>query len=115
MSRIRTVRWEMPVGETLVLSHRLFPPFMKDFFRERNMSYNLRHGNDALLPKVQTTSSGIETIAYLGGRLWQLLPKEIKQSSSLSIFRKRIKCWKGGECNCRLCRRYILQVGFLTG
>ena len=106
---------QLLMTEVFKTKFHLNPSFMKDFFRKRNMSYNLRHGNDALLPKVQTTSSGIETIAYLGGRLWQLLSKEIKQSSSLSIFRKRIKCWKGGECNCRLCRRYIPQVGFLIG
>ena len=106
---------QLLMTEVFKTKFHLNPPFMKDFFRERNMSYNLRHANDAQLPKVQTTSSGIETIAYLGGRLWQLLPQEIKQSSSLSIFRKRIKCWKGGECNCRLCRKYIPQVGFLTG
>ena len=76
---------------------------------------NLRHGNDAQVPKVRTTSFKIETIAYLGSRLWQLLPQEIKQSSNLPIFKKRIKCWKGGECNCRLCKTYIPQVGFLTG
>ena len=69
----------------------------------------------AQAPKVGTTSFGIETIAYLGSRLWQLLPQEIKQSNTLPIFKKRIKCWKGGECNCRLCKTCILQVGFLTG
>ena len=51
----------------------LNPPFMKDIFQERNMNYNLRNGNDAQVPKVRTTSFGIETIAYLGSRLWQLL------------------------------------------
>ena len=88
---------------------------MKDIFQERNVNYNLRHGNDAQLPKVRTTSFGIETITYLRSRLWQLLPQEITQSNTLSIFKKRIKCWKGGECYCRLCKTYILQVGFLTG
>ena len=59
----------------------LNPPFMKDIFKERNISYNLRRGNDAQLPKVRTTSFGIESIAYLGNKLWQLLPLEIKQST----------------------------------
>ena len=66
----------------------LNPPFMKDIFKERNISYNLRRGNDAQLPKVRTTSFGIESIAYLGNKLWQLLPLEIKQSNTLPIFKK---------------------------
>ena len=55
----------------------LNPPFMKGIFMERNISYNLRRGNDAQLPKVRTTSFGIESIACLGNKLWQLLPLEI--------------------------------------
>ena len=31
---------------------------------ERNISYNLRYGNAAKLPKVQTPSLGVKTIAY---------------------------------------------------
>ena len=51
-------------------------PFMKDNFMERIISYNL-NGNDAQLPKVWTTSSsfGIETLAYLGNKLWLLIIK----------------------------------------
>ena len=69
----------------------LHPPCMKDIFMERNISCNLRHGNDAQLPKVRTTSFGIESIAYLRNELWQLLPLEIKQSNALPIFNKRIR------------------------
>ena len=93
----------------------LNPTFMKEIFIQRNIGYNLRHGNDAQLPKVRTTSFGIETIAFLGNRLWQVLPHEIKDSSTLPIFKKQIRCWKGDKCNCRLYKAYIPQVGFLTG
>ena len=93
----------------------LNPPFMKGIFMERNISYNLRRGNDAQLPKVRTTSYGIESIAYLGNKLWQLLPLEKKQSNTPPLFKKRIRCWKGDKCNCRLCKTYIPKVEFLTG
>ena len=79
------------------------------------LGYSLSHGDDAQLPKVRTTSFGVESIAYLGNKLWQILPQEIKQSNSLPIFKKQIKCWNGGKCNCRLCKVYIPKVGFLTG
>ena len=42
---------------------------MKDIFTERNTGYNLRHGNDSQIPKVHTTTHGIETISFLGNRL----------------------------------------------
>ena len=52
----------------------LNPPCMKDVFMKRNISYSLRHGDDALMPKVRTTSVGVESITYLGNRLWQHVP-----------------------------------------
>ena len=93
----------------------LNPPFMKEIFMQRNIGYSLRHGDDAQLPKVRTTSFGVESIAYLGNKLWQILPQEIKQLNSLPIFKKQIRCWNGEKCNCRLCKVYIPKVGFLTG
>ena len=79
---------------------------MKDIFAERNTGYNLRHGNDSQLPKVHTTTYGIETISFLGNRLWSTLPNIFKQASTLPIFKNHIKCWKGESCNCRLCKIY---------
>ena len=71
----------------------LSPPFMKDIFAERNTGYNLRHGNDSQHPKVHTY--GIETVSFLGNRLWSTLPNIFKQASTLPIFKNHIKCWKG--------------------
>ena len=68
----------------------LNPPFMKEIFMQRNISYSLRHGSHAQLPKVQTTPFGVESIAYLGNKLWQILPQEIKQSNSISIFKNKL-------------------------
>ena len=90
------------------------PPFMKYIFAERNTGYNLRHGKDTQLPKVHTTTYGIETISFLGNRLWSTLPNIIKQASTLSIFKSLIKFCKGENCHCRLCKIYIPQVGYLT-
>ena len=92
----------------------LNPAFMKDIFLDRNIGYNLRQGNDSQLPKVHTTSFGVETISFLGNRLWRNLPNAVKEASSLSVFKAQIKCWKGENCNCRLCKTYIPQVGYLT-
>ena len=93
----------------------LNPPFMKEIFMQRNIGNSLRHGDDAQLPKVRTTSLGVESITYLGNILWQILPQEITQSNILPIFKKQVRRWNGGKCNRRLCKVYIPKVGFLTG
>ena len=92
----------------------LSPPFMKDIFGERNTGYNLWHGNDSQLPKVHTTTYGIETISFLVNRLWSTVPNIFKQASTLPIFKNHIECWKSESCSCRLCKMYIPQVGYLT-
>ena len=107
---------QLLMTEIFKTKSHLNPPFTKDIFQERNMNYNLRHGNDAQVPKVRTTSFGIETIAYLGSRLYGNYCCKKKNNQTPFLFsKKRIKCWKGGECNCRLCKAYIPQAGFLTG
>ena len=93
----------------------LSPPFMKDIFAVRNAGYDyMTPEDDSQLPKVHTTTYGIETISFLGNRLWSTLPNIIKQAGTLSIFKSHIKCWKGENCNCRLCKIYIPQVGYLS-
>ena len=87
---------------------------MKDIFTERNTGYNVRHGNDSQLPKVHTTINGIETISFLGNRLLSTLPNVVKQASTLRIFKNHIRRWKGENCDCRLCKTYKPQVGYLT-
>ena len=66
------------------------------------------------LPPARTTCNGLDTISFRGCRLWQALPNDIKQSNTLSSFKSRIKLWKGEECNCRICRPFVAQVGFLS-
>ena len=68
-----------------------------DIFAERNISYDLRQGNDSQLPKVHTTTYGFETISFLGNRLWSTLPNITKQASTLPIFKSHIKYLEGRE------------------
>ena len=85
----------------------LISHFMKDIFVERNTGYDLRHSNDSQLPKVHTTTYGIETVLYT-------LQNTVKQACTFLIFKSHIKCWKGENCNCRLCKTCIPQAGYLT-
>ena len=54
-------------------------------------------------------------VALLGKRLYfvVLSTERNKNSSTLSEFKRRLKSWDGNICNCRLCKVFILGVGFL--
>ena len=102
MTEVYKTKWE------------LNPSFMKEIFVEKRSPYGLRGCHDLLLPQVRTTCNGLETISFRGCRLWQALPNDTKQSETLSSFKRRIKVWRGVECNCKLCRPFVAQVGFLN-
>ena len=55
------------------------------FFAERHTGFNLRHGNDSQLPKVHTTTYEIETISFLGNRLWATFTN-YSQTSKHTLF-----------------------------
>ena len=75
--------------------------------------YNLRHHNDFRVPLARTVYNDTESISYLGPKIWELLPAELKEDRSLSSFKKSIRKWVPNSCPCRLCKRYIDGVGFL--
>ena len=53
------------------------------------------------------------TISYLGPKIWDILPNEIKEKETLEAFKVAIKKWKPENCPCRLCKCFIAGVGFI--
>ena len=104
---------QLLMTEIFKTKNNLNPTFMKNIFTERNMQYSLRNENHLRLPKVKTTTYGIENIQYRGCHLWSSLPSEIKDSNTLNEFKRKIKSWKGNTCICRLCKVFIKDLGFL--
>ena len=88
------------------------PTFMKEIFVERQSLYNLR-SNGLSRPIPKSTSNGLETIKYTGSKLWELLPNEIKQLSSIREFKGYINTWVTDKCSCRICKTYIPNLGYL--
>ena len=99
--------------EIFKTKNNLNPTFMKKILTERDIQYNLRNENHLGLPKVNTTSYGIENIQYRGHHLWSSLPREIKDSNTLVEFKRKIKLWHGNTCICRLCKIFVKDLGFL--
>ena len=56
---------------------------------------------------------GIESISYLGPKIWDILPEKLKNIDNLEQFEKEIQTWKTDNCPCRLCNVYTESVGRL--
>ena len=87
---------QLLIIEIFKTKNNLYPTFMKNIFTEGNIQYSLRSENHLQLPKVKTTTYGIENIQYRGCHLWSSLPREIKDSSTLPEFKRtnKIMAWK---------------------
>ena len=63
--------------------------------------------------RVNSVRHGTEYISFLGPKIWDLLPSDIKLSQSLSIFKRKIKKWVHLQCPCRFFKVYLQHVGFI--
>ena len=77
----------------------LGPSFMRELFKPRDLQYNSRNKNFFDIPKVRTTSYDIETVQFIGRKLWQMLPPKVRESPSLMAFKKELGC-RTINCDC---------------
>ena len=56
----------------------------------------------------------ITPIKYLAPKIWEFVPDQIKHCGSLSKFKHFIKSWSSSDCPCRLCKKNVTQVGFIS-
>ena len=89
------------------------PNFMKKIFVQNDITHNLRNNLPMCVPITRTTRYGIESLSFLGCKLWNNLREEFKAIKTLASFKSQIEGWKD-NCNCRLCRKFISHVVFLT-
>jgi len=91
--------------------NNLNPSFMAEVFVTNVVPYNLRGSTNLVLPKARTNLYGIDTVRFVGKKLWQTLPKEIKKSQTLETFKRNIKAITL-DCRCKLCKSSIVNLGF---
>ena len=99
---------QLLIIEILKAKNNLSPTFMKDIFAEKCCYYSLRNPNHLQLLKVRTTIYSTENIQFRGSSL----PDSLKDSDTLQEFKRIIKQWDGGCCNCRLCKVFIKDLVF---
>ena len=69
----------------------------KEIVVEKPVPCGLRGCHNLFLPNVRTRCYGLETISFMGSRLGQTLPNNVKQLNTLSSFKRVIITWRGEE------------------
>ena len=93
--------------EMYKVKNDLCPKTMKELFVLKTSGKD-----DFTLPKAKTVNRGLETIRYRGPKTWKLIPEDIKEAKSLAEFKAKIRLWKPTECDCRLCKAYVKDIGY---
>ena len=77
----------------------LFPGIMQDIFEIKSNYYITRNAPPFSSRNIKTVKYGFQIISYMAPKIWGLVPKEMKQVTTLHEFKAKIK---------------IYQIGFIT-
>ena len=77
--------------ETFKVLHGLHPPLLNEVFVERNCNYNLPGINFLNRRGVNSVRYGTKSVSFLAPKIWDIFPKEIKNSETLNEFISKIK------------------------
>ena len=64
---------------------------MCELFNKANVPYDLRQDVSFRSYNVKTVLYGTETLSYLGPKIWNLVPSDIRDCTTELIFAKRLK------------------------
>ena len=74
---------------------RASAPLTNEVFVERNNNYSLRQNKVTLSSltrrRLNSVRYGTETVSFLTPKIWDILTKEIKDSESLDMLKRKIK------------------------
>ena len=112
---IHTRNLQILATEMFKVYRNISPPIFSEIFHRRDINYNLRINSDFAMPNVMSVFHGSESISYLGPKIWDIVPFKLKELTSVVVaFKKGIKEWKPKNCPCRLYKKYVSNLGFIT-
>ena len=69
-------------------------PIFCEIFHQRGNNHNLRINSDFAMPNVSSVFHGTEIISYFGPKIWDIVPLDLKELTSVAALKKGIKEWK---------------------
>ena len=83
-------------------------------FHFQEPCYNLRSETSQFRREnVKTTHLVIQSVKFLGFKIWTMVPQNIKNCKSLQEFKGLIKVWKPEVSPCRIWKKYVASIGFI--
>ena len=99
--------------EVYKIVNGIAPPIMNSLFQFRSNKNNIRNFQEIFTKNRKTVKYGTETVIYRAPFLWANLYTKYKNAKSPDEFKSNIKAWKCDFCQCRLCKKYVQNLGFI--
>ena len=84
--------------------HGVNPTYLKRLFTEPLANYNLRDRRRLNQPRFHTYTYGFRSFRYSGSKLWNSLPRAIRNTNDINEFKKNITEW------CQTCDLSKLEI-----
>ena len=75
---------------------------MNESFEQRNIIYNLRSQANFTTGPINTVNNDLKSLRYLGPKIWNIIPPDIRNSNKIEEFTRKFKYWTPKNCPCRL-------------
>ena len=89
----------MLATEMLKVKNNIALEIMKELLAPKMSLYDLRNNNSFKIRRVNSVRNGNESVTYLGPKIWDLVPNEIKEFKSLNAFKFKITEYVSGGCS----------------
>ena len=87
---------------------------MKQVFDLQQPYYNLRSETTQFKREIiKTTYLSIQSVRFLGPKIWTMVSQNIKNCKSLQEHKRLIKVWKLEACLCRMYNKYVANIRFI--
>lgn len=75
------------------VKNKLVPKYILEMFHIRDIVYDIRDNDLFNIPRFKTVTYGKKSFRYYGAKLWSMIPKEIKDKTSLTCFKDALTTW----------------------
>ena len=91
--------------EAFKIVNKQCPSILDDMLQVKQNHYNFRYQRTVHVPPARTTRYGIQSFRHKAATVWNSLPENVRNMTSVHQFQNYISTWDGPECKCSSCRR----------
>ena len=107
---IYTRNLQILATEMLKVYRNICPPIFSDICHQRGNNYNLRINSDFAMPNVRSVFHGSKSSLYVVPKIWDIVPLQLKELTSVAAFKKGVEEWKSKNCPYRLCKKNVSNL-----